>query len=215
MLSFLFPPKCVLCGKLLPRNETDMCRNCRENQPEFYATKRKIPFVAHWAAIWYYSSNVRQSIHKFKFYGVRSYSAAFGRLLAMRLTKDTAFHYDMVSWIPTTTLRRLRRGYDQSQLLANAICQELHTPLICVLRRTRNTPPQSLLGDASQRRANVLGAFKPVHPENYIGKRVLLVDDVVTTGATASECAKTLLMAGAAEVHLVALAATSHDKSSR
>lgn len=215
MVNLLFPPKCILCGRLLPRNETDLCHSCRENQPEYHSRKRKIPFVAHWAAIWYYSDSVRRSIHKFKFYNTRSYSAAFGRLLAMRLIKDSAFRYDAVTWIPTTPLRRLRRGYDQSQLLAAALCRELHIKPIRALRRNRNTPPQSLLGDAAQRRANVMGAFTPVRPENFIGKRILLVDDVVTTGATASECAKVLLIAGAAEVHLVAISAASQDKTSR
>ena len=215
ILTLLFPPKCILCGQLLSSEETDLCHSCRKNEQEFTAGKRKIPFVAHWTAMWYYSDNVRKSIHRFKFYHTPSYGVSFGRLLAMKLVKDPSFRYDLVTWVPTTPFRLLRRGYDQAQLVAAAVSREISCSCLRTLRRTRNTPPQSRLKDAAMRRANVQGAYAAVNADQYTGKRILLIDDVVTTGATASECAKTLLIAGAAEVHIAAVAAAAQDKTSR
>lgn len=209
MFSFLFPPKCVLCGNLLSREETDLCHTCREETEEFSKTKRNIPFVAQWTAIWYYKDNVRKSIHKYKFGNARSYADAYGRLLAMKLL-DADF--DVLTWVPISSMRMFKRGYDQSKLLAQAVAKELGIPAVKTLKKIRNTKPQSTLTEASERRANVLGVYKIKNKEAVAGKRILLLDDVVTTGSTASECAKTLLTAGAAEVQFVAIAATSYDK---
>ena len=107
-------------------------------------------------------------------------------------------------------LRRLSRGYDQVELLADAVAEEMGTVSIRTLRKIRNTPPQSRLKDAARRRANVLGAYISVNPEAIRGKRILLLDDIITSGATASECARVLLTAGAKEVYCAALAAANH-----
>lgn len=210
MLSLIFPRKCVLCRKLLSREETDLCHNCRTHAPEVSHTKFKIPLVAHWQALWYYKDDVRRSIHRFKFGNARSYAQAYARLQAAKL-QDLSF--DVLSWVPTAPLRTLKRGYDQSALLAKALGKELGVPAIRTLRKVRNTPPQSGLADASHRRANILGAYRPVKRQNLAGKRILLVDDVITTGSTGSECAKTLQLAGAKEVYLAAVAAAPHDKN--
>ena len=212
MFSFLFPPKCVLCGQLLTDNEFDICHSCRQDTEEFLSAKRSIPFVAHWTAIWYYKDNVRKSIHKYKFRNARSYAQSYGRLLAIKLLdKD----WDVLSWVPISPSRKFSRGYDQSQLLAQAVAKELGIKAIPTLKKIRNIKPQSTLAEAAQRRANVLGVYKVKSKNAIVGKRVLLLDDVITTGATASECAKTLLTAGATEVQLAAIAATSYDKQSR
>lgn len=209
MLSFLFPPKCILCGKLLSREETDLCHHCRTHTEEFIKQKRNIPFVAHCTAIWYYKDTVRQSIQKYKFRNARSYADAYARLLAIKLLDEK---HDIITWVPISTARRFKRGYDQSQLLAKALTKELNIPAVGTLKKVRNTKPQSTLTEAAQRRANILGVYKVKNKDAIAGKRILLLDDVVTTGATASECAKTLLTAGAAEVQLAAIASTSYEK---
>ena len=209
MLSFLFPPKCILCSKLLNREETDLCHHCRTETKKFSNAKRNIPFVAHWTAIWYYKGNVRKSIHKYKFRNARSYADVYGRMLAMKLLEE---EFDVLTWVPISTQRRFKRGYDQSRLLADAVAKELGIKAVSTLRKTRNTKPQSTLTEAAQRRANVLGVYKTKNKDAIAGKRILLLDDVVTTGATASECAKTLLTAGAANVRFAAIAATFYDK---
>jgi predicted amidophosphoribosyltransferase len=98
------------------------------------------------------------------------------------------------------------------ELIAHALCAELQiTPVVC-LKKIRHNPPQSGITSAAQRRANVLGAYKVPNPALVAGKRILLLDDIITTGATISECAKTLLAAGAKEIYGVAVAAARLHK---
>lgn len=130
----------------------------------------------------------------------------------MKLQSTDKMDWDILSWVPISRLRRLRRGFDQSQLIAEAVAAELGISPVQTLCKVRNTKPQSGLGDAAHRRANILGAYEAVDPTLWKDKRILLVDDIVTTGATASECAKTLLLAGAKEVKLATVAVASHDK---
>lgn len=212
MLRMLYPPKCALCTRFLTRKETDICHNCRQNAEPFPGSKTKIPFVAHWTALWYYKDDVRSSIHRFKFGNRRHYAEIYGRLLAVRLYESHYADVDIITWVPVSALRRFRRGYDQSKLLAVALGKELSLPTVRLLKKTRHTPPQSTLSHAPQRRANVLGAYKITNANQVAGKRILLLDDVITTGATASECAKVLLTAGAKEVNLATVAVAKHDK---
>jgi len=214
MLHLLFPPKCVLCRRLLDQSETDLCHDCRKNAPEILRAKRKIPFIAKWTALWYYKDDVRRSIHRFKFANARRYAKPYGRQLAVKLQEtDIWGRFDVLTWVPVSARRRLHRGYDQCQLLAAALGKELAHPPLRTIKKIRHTPPQSSLRDSAQRRANILGAYTVPHPALIAGKRILLLDDVLTTGATASECAKVLLTAGAKEVFFVSVAAAADDKS--
>ena len=210
--ELFFPPKCVLCKKVLAKEETDLCRDCREHQPEYTEHKIKLSFLAQWTGLWYYKENVRSSILRYKFYGRRSYGQIFGRLLAMKLLKDGWDDTDVLSWIPISRQRKFTRGYDQSELLAKAVAEELGLDAVPTLRKIRNTKPQSTMGDAAHRRANILGAYEVIDPDFVKGKRILLLDDIITTGVTASEAARMLLTAGAKEVKLATLAVASHDK---
>ena len=211
ILTLLFPPKCVLCKEFLSKEETDFCHNCRKNAPESQKSNLKLSFVAGWTAVWYYRDTVRESLLRYKFSGRRSYAPAYGRALAMKLQKEHLADFDILTWVPIAPLRRLRRGYDQVELLAASVGQELNVPPVKTLQKIRNTPPQSRIGDAARRRANVLGAYRAVDPKNFRGKRVLLLDDIITTGATASECARVLLTAGAKEVYCAAMAVADHN----
>ena len=210
-LLLLFPPKCVLCGTLLPKHVTDLCHECRKDAPEFKKSKIRISFVARWSAVWYYKDNVRKSMLRYKFWGKRSYAPAYGRALAMHLQNAKMDNYDVLTWVPVSRLRRLRRGYDQVELIAKVVGQELNTPAVCTLKKIRNTPPQSGIVGTAKRRANVLGAYRTVCPENIIGKNILLIDDIITTGATACECARVLLTAGAKSVNFAAIAGRDCD----
>ena len=207
MLRLIYPPKCVLCGKLLPSEVTDLCHDCRKDAPEFTRAKRNIPFIAQWRAIWYYKDTVRKSIHRFKFGNRRSYAETYARLMAVDLQDNLLEKADIITWVPVSFLRKFRRGYDQSALVANALAKESGLNCAPLLKKIRHTPPQSGIRTAEARRANVQGAYKPVRKTPFAGKRILLIDDVVTTGATASECAKTLLLAGAKEVYFAAVVA--------
>ena len=208
IVNFLFPPKCVLCRKVLETQETDLCRRCRADSPDYSHRKRNLQFLDSFTAVWYYENNIRRSLLRDKFYGARGYAAAYGRLLAMRLRREYPEGFDVLTWIPISRLRKFRRGYDQVELLTRAVGRELEMEPISALKKVRNNRQQSKIQDAAQRRANVLGVYRATNPEAIKGKRVLLLDDIFTTGATASEAARVLLTAGAKEVHCAAVAAS-------
>ena len=207
LMELLFPPKCVLCRKLLKSGEIDLCRECRADAPEYAGKKINIRFLDSFAAVWYYEGNVRRSLLRFKFYNARSYGVSYGRILAMRLQREYPDGFDMLTWVPVSRLRKLRRGYDQVELLAKAVGRELGLSPVPTLKKIRNNRPQSRLKDPAARRANVLGAYRILENADVKGKRVALLDDILTTGATAGECARVLLSAGAKEVHCAAVAA--------
>ena len=211
LLKLLFPPKCVLCKQILEKEETDFCHKCRENAQIFEKSDFKLSFVAGWTSVWYYKDAVRESLLRYKFGGRRSYAEAYGRVLAMKLQKEGKDDFDVLSFVPVSFLRKMKRGYDQVDILATALAQELKVSSVRTLRKIRHTPPQSGIADVAQRRANVLGAYRCVDEEAVRGKRVLLLDDILTTGATASECARVLLTAGAKEVFCATLAVSEYN----
>lgn len=212
LLAVLLPPKCVLCGTLLSRQETDLCHKCRVETRAFQNSRKRIPFVAHWTALWYYERNVRSSLLRFKFQNRPSYAATYGAMLAMKLTQDFPEGFDILTWIPVSGPRRYKRGYDQVELIADAVSHELGQEKVQTLKKIRDNPAQSTIVGLSQRKANVLNVYKPVDSSHFAGKRVLLLDDIITTGATASEAARVLLTAGAKEVICAAVAAHPQER---
>lgn len=206
LAELLFPRKCMLCRRVLERNETDLCVNCRTQTKRLEASKRKYRFLDSVTAVWYYEGNVRGAILRYKFYRARHLAPGFGRLLAMAVAERN-LEPDVLTWVPVSALRKLTRGYDQSELLSKAVGRELEVTPIQTLKKIRNNRRQSGLLTAEQRKANVLGVYRVCAPEELRGKRVLLIDDVLTTGATAGECARMLLTAGAKEVHCAVIAA--------
>lgn len=209
----LFPPKCLLCRAVLEDHELDLCRKCRIEAPDSPISRKKLPFVDSWASVWYYEEKVRSSILRYKFYGARSHAQGYGRMLAMKLSETHPEGFDILTWVPISKLRKLRRGYDQVQLLADTVGGELGMQPVCLLKKIRNNPPQSGITGSAQRRANVLGVYQITQAELVQGKRILLLDDVITTGATLSECARVLLTAGAKEVHCGAVAVARHNSN--
>ena len=210
-MSLLFPDKCILCGKVLDRSETDLCRTCRVEAPECPVRKQKRSFLDSWVAIWYYKRYIRSSILRYKFRRARHYAHGYGRILAMKLGEEYPEGFDLLTWVPISFLRKWVRGYDQVELLARSVGRELGMEPVRTLRKIRHNRPQAGISGAAERRANVLGVYRLAKGADVQGKRVLLLDDVITTGATAGECARILLTAGAKEVHLGCIAAAHSD----
>lgn len=211
-MSLLFPRKCLLCGKILERQELDLCHSCRVDSPECKISREKLPFLDSWLALWHYEGVARKSLIRYKFHNRRHQAAGYGRLLAMKLLKEREAEFDLITWVPISRRRKLRRGYDQVELLAKAVGRELDMEPVRCLKKIRNNRPQSTVTGQAQRRANVLNAYRAIRPEQFQGKRVLLLDDIITTGATAGECARILLTAGAKEVHCAAVASAIKKK---
>lgn len=214
--QWLYPPKCVLCGRILERDETDLCHSCRVNAPDCPVLRAKYPYLNSWVALWYYDDVVRRSLLRYKFYGRRGQAEAYGRLLGMKLMRQDLLDFDILTFVPISDKRRRKRGFDQVELLAEKLGSQIGKHPQPLLKKLRDNPAQSGISGQAERRANVLGVYQVLHPEQLAGKKILLLDDIVTTGATASECARVLLTAGAKEVHLaVVAAARQHKKVSR
>ena len=206
--DLLFPPKCVFCGRFLKKGETNICKTCEKELPytEGAGVTLSGDFFDVCIAPLYYRDNVRKSILKFKFRGAIGYADCYAKLLAGCIEKELSGKYDMITWVPISDERMKTRGYDQAMLLAFATALELGNVAVETLKKTADNPAQSTLEGIEKRRANVMDAYEVVDRELISGKRILLIDDVVTTGATLSECARTLLMAGAEGVVCAALA---------
>jgi ComF family protein len=162
--------------------------------------------AARCAAAVRYAGAVRDGVRRFKFKGKRVYAEAFGKLMADALGQLAPRRFDAVLWVPCSRKRRRRRGYDQSKLLAEQLSRRLGVPLWDNLRKPADNPTQNKLRSDSERAENVRGVFAVEHPEDLRGKRLLLADDILTSGATLRETANLLCRAGAAEVFCVVLA---------
>ena len=149
---------------------------------------------------------MRDAILAFKFKGKLGGLDAFGRLMAQTAAERYSGEFDAITWVPVSQKRLKKRGYDQARYLTASTCVDWHVAPLETLRKVSDNPPQSSLDDAAARRANVLDVYEAVSPEQFAGKRLLLVDDICTTGATLGECARVLKAAGAAEVLCLTLA---------
>jgi ComF family protein len=183
-----------------PLDETGRCALCRLGLRGFDA-------VYSYGS---YEGTLRQLVHLFKYSGVRPLGKTFGRFLDQALPRETTF--DVIVPMPIHWFKKWQRGFNQSDILAREIGKKWNVPVRSVIRRKKATRPQAGLTNA-KRRANMQGAFKMMRGKPLAGMRVLLVDDVVTTGATASACARVLKRAGAAHVALLALARTDRRQA--
>jgi len=191
------PPWCRCCGA--PLGIEGLCGACRSRRPRF----------AYARAAVLYGDLVREAIHAFKFGGRRGLATPLGDLLAgLGLSALPGAAPDALVPVPLHPRRARERGYDQALLLARRLERAWGVAVVAdALVRAVPTQPQTDL-DAAARRRNVRDAFAVRRPELIAGRHVVLVDDVLTTGATAGECARTLARAGAAAVGVVTVART-------
>lgn len=204
LLDLLFPPKCPFCGSLLEKGDL-LCPRCQRELPWLQggAAERAVELTGGCVSAVLLNDRAEEGVYAFKFHGKSARSGTFGLLIA-QCVRDHGLTADLVSWPPLSPERLRKRGYDQAQLLAERVGALLDLPVVRTLEK-EDRPAQSSLG-AVQRRANLLGAYTALEPEHFRGRSVLLVDDVLTTGATLSECAKTLRLAGAERVVCATLA---------
>jgi len=208
LLDLLFPPRCVFCKRILQRGEEGYCARCGEALPRTQGKEAEQTgefFTLCVSPLWY-QDNVRNSFHRFKFAGRTGYAKVYGYFMADCVRNHLAGRYDLITWVPLSGESLRKRGYDQAMLLAMAVALELDDVAVEALVKVRSTDTQSTLTDDSARKANELGAYRGTDPELVAGHRILLIDDIVTTGSTVSECARILLTAGATEVLCATLA---------
>lgn len=200
LLDLLYPPKCVICRRILEKGETDICPDCMEALPNFEGAAPRVDCADDVVVTFFYENDLRESFLRFKFSGRDFYGKIYGRWMADRVLETLGRDFDFVSWVPVSRRRLHRRGYDQSGILARVIAQKLALPMYPALQKHAERGPQSHLHDAAQRKENASGAFSMAPGADVSGKRILLIDDIVTTGATLSECCRVLKFAGAKRV---------------
>ncbi len=186
------PPLCPQCGR--PQKHQRLCHLCQETP----LTIDGIRSVA------YFGGNLRQAIHRFKYDGIQALAGPLAQFLA-EYQADHQLPADVIVPVPLHPDREAERGYNQAALLSRALASRLELPTIeTALARVRATIPQVTL-NALQRRSNVAGAFR-ARNMHVAGQRVLLIDDVCTTGATMDACAQALKAEGVQSVWGLALA---------
>ena len=198
-LDLLYPPKCPFCGRVLERGEEGACAICPEGLP-WHPEPKAVPGCDVCLSPLWYQDGVREGVHRYKFDGGAGHAALFGLLMARCLTDRWDGPVDLVTWVPLHPKRLARRSYDQAELLARRVGELNGIPCEGTLEKVRNTGEQSHLQDEGERFANASGAYRALPGLDLTGKRVVLVDDVATTGGTMAACAACLRGAGAETV---------------
>lgn len=206
LMDLLFPPRCALCGKVAAPG-TLICGDCAR-ECTCAEAERRISLGENGNTIscrvpYRYEGKVRDAIIRFKFHGQTRSAAFFGRQIAALFQDAPVF--DLVTAVPISAKRRKARGYNQSELVARQAAARLSLPYAETLEKTRDNREQHRLAKP-ERRQNVKNVYAPVAGAVPNGARVLLVDDIVTTGATLAECARTLYAVGAGSVFCAAIA---------
>jgi len=187
------PPRCPRCWR--PGADTGPCFECQSAPPAFDGLR----------AAFVYQGVARELVHALKYRGLSALAVS----MASSLTgpaRVPGLVAEAVVPVPLSGLRRRTRGYNQAELLARELARELGLPLLPrALRRVRSAPPQARSAGADERRRNVEGAFAS-RDVAVAGRRILLIDDVTTTGATLDSCATALKAAGAVSVWALAFA---------
>lgn len=208
VLNLLFPPKCGFCGKI---NSDYLCKKCEIKLRKFkikkeIQTSKNQEFSKHICA-YNYKEEIRSKIIDYKFNDKPELSNTFVKLL-LNNKKICGFleNYDIIIPVPMHPKKQIQRGYNQTELIAKKIAKELSIVYVKdVLYKQKHTETQSSL-DKISRASNVKDAYSLKNMQKINGKRVVLFDDIYTTGSTAKECSKVLKQAGAKEIVVLTLA---------
>lgn len=222
LIDFLVPAECSLCGSGLPHGVEVLCPLCAAGlQRTGHQNVSDNPMEMRFAGIFpfdravgffHYSPDAPISflIHDFKYRGIQPTARYLGRLMAEELMISGFFDdVDFLMPVPLHWLKHMRRGYNQSEEIAVGVSKVTGIPVSTDLRATKSHRTQTGIS-ATGRRENVEGIFRLRHPERYGGKKIILIDDVCTTGATLTAAAEALLSASStSRLSLLALAITS------
>lgn len=205
LLAFFYPTRCILCGKAARINGDGLCADCETQPPvrfyRYFALHAgRCDYTLECRAPMRYKEPFRTTLWRFKFRNETSLAAPLAKRMALAMDAERAF--DCIVPVPISRERLRERGYNQSALLARALSEQTGVPYRELLEKTRHNRTQHRLS-AKERADNVRGAYRAEPTEE---QRILLVDDIVTTGATVRECAKTLYRAGAADVACICCA---------
>ena len=205
ILSFIFPNKCPICDNIISYNSL-ICKSCL-GKTKNLNLKREISTIKnktiYCVAPFKYDGLIRQAILKFKFQGKMSYSAFFAYMMSQTIERYYS-DIDFVTFVPISNNRKIKRKFDQSEILSEKISKIISTPLKRTLEKMIDNSEQHTL-ERKDRKQNILNAYKVINKNEINGKNILLIDDVCTTGSTLKECAKVLMDAGAKSVQCAAI----------
>lgn len=202
ILGLIFPQKCLGCGI----QGGFLCDKCRVSLPECFETGFNNPKI--FSATLYENDIVKKAIRRFKYHGVKSLAEPLGQLVFRRLKMKDAGLKDIgypsgaiIIPIPLSRKRLRRRGYNQSELMGKFLSDKLSVNMRTdVLYKIKETISQVEIKDRNKRLENLRGAFEVKNPDAIKNKTVILIDDIVTTGATMKEASRVLKNAGAKNV---------------
>lgn len=190
-LCYIKPPKCMRCGKQLYSENEEYCTDCKKKCHEF----------TQGIGVFSYDKNIKKTMYRFKYSNKREYAEFFGSVLAGRYGHlIRRWQVEAVIPVPLYRTKYLKRGYNQAELIAKELSEQIKIPVDTkILVRSRKTRAMKELND-EERLKNLQNAFKLT--ENIVKyKKVLLVDDIYTTGATMDACARVLKNGGIKEVY--------------
>lgn len=194
----IIPPLCIKCSKPIDYASDCLCPDCSVYNKSFEVAKSAFS----------YEGIIKDSIYSFKYYNKPYFYKFFGSCLLDYIKEIDYTNFDYITSVPLHKSKMRTRGYNQSELLAKYLSDELSIPYTDVLKRTVKTTKQSQQ-NKEKRRKNLKGAFavkNPLKNGNIKNSSVLLVDDVYTTGSTVDECSKTLLNFGVSKVYVITIA---------
>lgn len=207
LLDIIYPPCCPICRKPVDSHGA-ICLKCLSRifaVREINLRYRGIKFLDSCHVLCDYTAGARALIHGIKFRQASQFAHHLGILLEERLNAKIIAGIDIAVPVPLHTARLAERGYNQSELIFRRWAENHGLHWHEALSRIRSTEPQWRL-QPQDRRKNIKGAFSVTRPEIIKNKTILLVDDIVTSGATLDECAKMLKRSGAAKVTALVLA---------
>ncbi len=207
-LTLLFPPHCVICFSCRVHGDlfSFLCARCflkiRQNKNPLRLLK---PFDRVLVYGPYADPTLKALIFQFKFRFVKELSHPLGELLIASLNEGgietfVSLQKPVVTFVPLAPLRVRWRGFNQSQLLAHAVASYFHLPCLPLLERSWLAPSQAKLKDEVARANNIKGAFSLSAPESRAPQKVLLIDDVLTSGSTLKEAGRVLKKWGVKEL---------------
>jgi competence protein ComFC len=201
-------PLCPQCNSALPRINGPVCRRC--GKPSLYEVdecldcRGRIRHIERTVALGVYEEPLRSAIHKLKYGNGWRLARPLGAMAAVHLAPKLRSPHPLVTFVPMHRRKRRARGYDHAEKLAEGLAAGLGLSAVRMLERTRATKAQANLA-LGARRSNVKGVFD-LAGQAPAGEEIVLVDDVLTTGYTLSECAKVLKSAGASSIVACVLA---------
>ncbi len=215
LLDFFFPRYCLGCGREgayfcarcregLPFQEPPYCPVCGKSLDHHPDCDLLAPELLELRSVFRFEGVVKKAVHQLKYNNLRDIAAPLGGFMADFL-KSNSICSDLLVPVPLHKSRLRERGYNQSELLALTLHRLTGLPIFLdALKKVKPTPPQADSTSVDARRLAVVDAFRCYN--NFKGRRVILIDDVATSGATLSACARALALAGASEVRALTLA---------